>query len=198
MVNQALRHLDHPPPLITGDEIAARAQTVGNRIRLRWAAGFLLAAAIAGTAVATPGSPLRGWLSTLAERFRAEAPANEDAALLPPAPMAGVALIPGPALVIEFTDLQQVGQARVTMTDDNQVEVRAPSGAATFSSDAERLVIENRGATADFEIVLPRGASRIEIRLAGARVLIKERERVTLTRGTAESAGWAVPLTAPR
>lgn len=193
-----LRHLDHAVPRISADDVAARARVEGTRIRLRWAAGFVLAAALAGTAYAVPGSPLRGWFSTLAERFREEAVPNTDSALVPVAPMAGVAIVPGPALVIEFTDLQQQGQARVTLTDGDQVQVRAPSGAATFSSDPERLVIDNRGSTAEFEIEFPRGASWIEIRVAGARVLLKERNRVTLTRGAAEPAAWSVPLTPPR
>lgn len=193
-----LRHLDHVPPRITADDVAARARAEGTRIRLRWAAGLVLAAVLAGTAYAAPGSPLRGWLSTLAERFRAEAVPNADSALVAAVSMAGVAIVPGPALVIEFTQPQEQGEAKVTLTDGDQVQVRAPSGAATFSSDPERLVIDNRGSTAEFEIELPRGAVRIEIRVAGAAVLLKERDRVTLYRGTALPAAWTVPLTPRR
>ncbi len=193
-----LRYLDHEPPRITADDVAARARAEGTRIRLRWAAGFVLAAALAGTAYAAPGSPLRTWLSALAEQFRAEALPNVDSALVAGVSMAGLAIVPGPALVIEFAELQQQGQARVTLTDGDQVQVRAPSGAATFSSDPERLTIDNRGSTAGFEIELPRGASRVEIRVAGAVVLLKEGDRVTLMRGTAEPAAWTVPLTPPR
>ena len=192
-----LRHLDHDPPRITADDIAARARAAGMRARLRWAAGFVLVAAVAGTAYAAPGSPLRGWLSMLAERFRVEAVPNADSALVPNPSTAGVAIVPGAALVIEFTHQQQSGLARVTLTNGAQVEVRAPSGAATFSSDPERLVIDNQGSAADFAIVLPRGANRVEIRVGGFPVLLKARDRVTLTRGTAEPAAWVVPLTPP-
>ncbi len=193
-----LRYLDHQPPVVTADEIAARARETGNRIRLRWAAGFILAAVLAGTAVAMPGSPVRGWISSVTARLRGEsAPKSVDFA---PAPqeMAGIAIVPGTNFAIEFTRLQESGHARVTFTDGDQVQVSGPSGAASFSSDPERLVIDNEGSSADFAIELPRASPRIVIRVAGARVLLKQGDRVTLTRGTAEATSWILPLTVER
>ena len=189
---ELLRYLDHEPPKVTAEDIAARAEP---SVRFRWAAGLLLAAAIAGTALAAPGSPVREWLfgpPDASEGLEAELPAA-----LPDSAMAGIAIVPGQTLVIEFTSLQTAGTLRVTLIDGYQVQVSTPSSAASFSSDPERLVIENRG-TSDFEIVLPRSAPYIAIRVAGSTVLRKEGDRVILNRGTTEPASWNVPLTAPR
>jgi len=192
---ELFQFLDHPPPAVTADEIAAQSREAGNRIRLRWAAGFVLAAVLAGTAVAMPGSPVRGWISSVTARLRANpAPKAVDFAP-PPEELAGIAIVPGTALVIEFTSLQQAGQARVIFSEGDQVQVTAPSGAARFSSDPERLVIDNQNSSADFEIALPRATPRIVIRVAGVRVLLKQGDRVTLSRGTAESGFWILPLT---
>jgi len=193
-----LECLDHRPPLITADDIAARARETGARIQLRWAAGFILMAVLAGTAVAMPGSPVRGWIATVTARLRGNAaPKAVDFA---PAPqeMAGIAIVPGTNFAIEFTRLQENGRVRVTFNDGDQVQVSAPSGAASFSSDPERLVIDNEGSSADFAIELPRASPRIVIRVAGARVLLKQGDRVTLTRGTAEATSWILPLTVER
>jgi hypothetical protein len=193
-----LRYLDHQPPVVTAAEIAARARKTGDRIRLRWAAGFILVAVLAGTAVAMPGSPVRGWLSSVTARLRGgPAPKAVDFA---PAPeeMAGIAIVPGTNFAIEFTRLQENGRLRVTFTDGDQVQVSAPSGAASFSSDPEKVVIDNQGSSADFAIELPRASPRIVIRVAGVRVLLKQGDRVTLSRGTAESGSWILPLTVER
>ena len=187
-----LRYLDHEPPKVTVEDIAARAEP---SVRFRWAAGLLLAAAVAGTALAAPGSPVHEWLfgsPDASEGLEAEQPA-----VLPDSAMAGIAIIPGQSLVIEFTTLQTVGTVRVTLTSGDHVQVSAPSSAASFSSDPERLVIENKG-TSDFEIALPRSAPYIAIRVAGVTVLRKEGDRVILNTGTAEPGSWKVPLTAQR
>ena len=190
---ELLRYLDHEPPRVTADEIAVRAAQPGPRFW--WAAGLLLAAAIAGTAVAAPGSPVREWL--FGTRDASAGLEAEPHANVPDAAMAGIAILPGQKLVIEFTSLQAAGTLRVTLSASDQVEVSAPSSAASFSSDPERLVIENKG-TSDFDIALPRSAPYIAIRVAGATVLRKEGDRVILNTGTTEPTSWKVPLTAHR
>lgn len=188
---ELLRYLDHAPPLVTADDIAARAEP---RWRYRWAAGLILAVAIAGTAVAAPGSPVREWLFGPRVAHGAKALTS---ATLPEAAMAGIAIVPGQTLVIQFTSAQQAGTLRVALSDAHQVQVSAPSTAATFSSDAEQLVIANNG-TSDFDITLPRSAPYIAIRVAGVTVLRKEGDRVTLNRGATGAASWSIPLTADR
>jgi hypothetical protein len=190
---ELLRYLDHAPPQVSADDIAMLAAE--PRVTYRWAAGLLLAAAIAGTAVAAPGSPVREWL------FGSPAPTAgleaEPPATVPDLALAGIAIVPGQKLVIEFMGLQDSGTARVALIDGDQVQVSAPRNAASFSSEPERVVIENRGMS-DFDIALPRSAPYVAVRVAGVTVLRKEGDRVILNRGTTGPASWNIPLTARR
>ena len=112
-----------------------------------------------------------------------------------PAPaVAGVPIAPGQRLIIAFTSSQAEGDAHVRLTDGAEVVVRAPSGAATFSSDADRLVIDNRGGTGTFEIQIPRTAPRVEIVVDRTRRFLKEADRVTASEGPAAPGVYAIPL----
>jgi hypothetical protein len=187
-VHALLRHLDHPAPAITAEALAARAR----RPALAWgrrAAVVALGLGVAGAAYAAPGSPVPAWLRAAAEWVtgRSESPRQSPAAVQreQPAP-AGIAVAPGEVLVIEFAR-PSGGRALVTLTDGVEVEVRASTGAAAFTADGDRLVVDNAGA-ADFEILVPREAPRIEIRVAGRRVFFKHGPRVT-TEAVADQQG---------
>jgi len=103
--------------------------------------------------------------------------------------VAGIAVAPGRALVILFTSPQVEGQAQVSLTDGTEVVVRAPSGTATFTADVDRLVIDNPGSRATFEIQIPRAAPWVEIRVQGVPIFLKEGSRVT--------GSYLLPLTPP-
>jgi hypothetical protein len=87
-----------------------------------------------------------------------------------------------------------MGLARVRLTDSAHVVVRAANGAATFSSDADRLVIDNRGGVGTFEIQIPRSAPRVEVLVNGARRYLKEGDRVTVNEPAEEPGVYAIPL----
>jgi hypothetical protein len=107
---------------------------------------------------------------------------------------AGIAVIPGRNLLIIFTSPQTEGQALVSLTDGTDVVVRATMGAATFTSDVDRLVIDNQGSTATFEILIPRAAPRVEIRMGGDRIFLKDGLRVTTRESTDPRGPYLVPL----
>lgn len=174
-----LRQLDHPLPDVDVEALAARARGIGL-VWGRWAAGILLVLGAAGAAYAVPGSPVRGWVRSaaawIAREYRGPpAPKQADA----PSRGAGIAALPGRNYVIAFQSLESGGQARVSLTDGAEVIVRAPSGAARFTSAVDRLLIDNQGSGATFEIEIPRTALRVEIRVAGKRIFLKQGERVT-------------------
>lgn len=192
-----LRRVDHPPPLIHADAIAARARSfrVG-----RLAAGVLLAVGLAGAAYATPGSPLPGWLDSLADWIGgAAAPGpRAPAEVQGPEPAgAGIAVAPGRNLLILFRSSQADGQVQVTLTEGTDVVVRAPLGAATFTTDVDRLVIDNEGSVATFEILIPRTAPRVEIRVLGDRIFLKEGARVTTRESLNSRGAYILPLRPP-
>lgn len=193
-LGELFRHLDHPAPRMTASAVISRAQSE-SWSWLKRAAVILLMVSVAGVAWAAPGSPLRsilgralGWVRAghVTVAPRATAPA-------PPA-ISGVAVAPGSRLLILFTSAQAGSAARVSLTDDEDVVVRAPVGAAAFTSDDDRLVIENGGAAATFEIGIPRGAPHIEIRVAGTRIFAKNGPRVWSNAGAATAGAYSIPL----
>ncbi len=196
-----LRHVDHPAPHIDAEAIVTRAR--GREVRevrwQRWAAGVVLAVGAAGVAYAAPGSPLRavaravmGWVEGGSGAPRSAAPMRA------PDPVAsGIAVAPGRELTILFTASQAGAEARVSLTDRTEVVVRALGGPAAFTSDVDRLVIENQGSPADFEIQIPRAAPRVEIRVGAERIFLKEGPRVTPEQLAAAGPPYLLRLTRP-
>ena len=181
-----LRELDHPPPIVSAEAVADRARSP-RAVWGRWAAGILLFAGIAGVAYAAPGSPLRDWVRSAAALILGSEPGLQEPtrAESPEARLAGIAAVPGSELVIAFESPEPGGVAQVSLTTGTEVTVRAPMGAASFTSAADRLVIDNAGTGARFEIKIPRAALRVEIRVAGERIFLKDGPRVA-TKGSAE------------
>ncbi|MDQ3138178.1 MAG: hypothetical protein M3Q93_11410, partial [Gemmatimonadota bacterium] len=127
------------------------------------------------------------WAATLVARLtgRTEQPSPASADSAPAQAhagdrgRAGIAVAPGRALTIDFTSSERGGLVRVSLVERGQVVVQAPAGAATFTTDAERLTIEGHGAVDTFAIAIPRDARRVELEAAGTRLLLAERGRVT-------------------
>ena len=165
--------LDHPVPRVDARAVAALA-TRRRPAYLRWAAGIVLGLGLAGAAYALPGSPLRAWVRALVHGT-APGPTQADSGF------AGIAVAPGQGLSVVFTARQAVGSADVILTDSAEVVVRALTGAATFTSAADRLVIENTGSDATFEIQIPRAAPRVEILVEGSSILLKAGDHLTAT-----------------
>ena len=194
-VRAQLRQLDHAAPRITAAQIAARARAgegargVPGVRRLRWAAGIVLALGLAGAAYAAPGSPVRAWVRAALAWVSGKPDGTPTSPQRPaPEPRSGIAVAPGQALIISFASRQHPAEVRVSLTDGQEVVVRAPMGAATFTSDVERLVIHPTGAVrggggggggAVFEIEIPRTAPRVEIQVQGERRFLKLGPAVT-------------------
>jgi anti-sigma factor RsiW len=178
-VLERLRRVDHAPPPIAVGAILGR----GRRRAAGWgrlAAGIFLALAAVGVAYAAPGSPFHGVLQRIVEWARGSSKPPIHAAPSPEAVggQAGIAVAPGDRLTIAFADEQSGGTATVSLTDGSDVVVRALGGTTTFTSEVDRLSIEHRGAPGRFEILLPRGAASVEIRVGGHRSFLTEASRV--------------------
>ena len=65
---------------------------------------------------------------------------------------------------------------------------------ATFTSDINRLVIDNQPTSAIFEIAIPRSAPRVEIEVHGRRVFLKDRDQVTAGGVTVANQQYLIPL----
>jgi hypothetical protein len=194
-----LRQVDNPIPVIDPQALAARLRWTTPAIS-RWAAGILLFLGVAGAAYALPRSPLRDWVrSAVAWIADAEpAPEQPPTSDAPTAPVAAIASLPGNRFVIEFESAEQGGQANISLTDRRDVIVRAPAGTASFTSRAGRLNVANAGVGARYEISIPRSAPRVEIRVAGTPVFVKDGARVTSDRARTVAGGYLVSLSPSR
>ena len=188
-----LRRLDHPTPALNAEVLAAKARAARHTWG-SWAAAVLLFLGIAGAAAALPGSPVRRWIQTAAARIGgAERPvSSEPRGSTEQA--AGIAAVPGREFVVSFNSPEQGSHARVSLTDGAEVVVRAPSGAASFTSDAERLVVDNHGSGATYEIEIPRTAPHVEIRVGGNRIFLKEGSRVVTKTPAEDGQHYLLPL----
>ena len=98
--------------------------------------------------------------------------------------------------MIHFTSFRAGSSARVTLTDGSEVIVRAPVGAASFTTNDDRLVIENAGVEARFEVEIPRTAPHVEIQIAGKHVFTKDGQSI-LPRTALQSGPYVIPLVRP-
>ncbi len=190
-VDTLLLRLDHGvPPL--------RATVVMNTARrrsMRWlhyAAALLLLTTLGGVAYAASDSPLPrlmqrvvSWVRSIprtaatTDASKAQVTAIAPIAPTTPESVSGVAVAPGRSLTILFATEQTGGGAHVTLTDHDEVIVRAPTGAAEFTSTDGRLAIVNKAPDAVYGIDIPRRATHIEIRVHGRRVFVLDAGRIT-------------------
>ena len=194
-----LASLDHAPRHVTASAVIARAR----RYPLAWAnraAAVLLMVSVAGVAWAAPRTRLVSMVEAVFHAIHLDRKSPAPARVVPvPTPnAAGIAVAPGRSLTVVFTSAQTAGSARVRLSDGSDVVVRAPAGSATFTSAGERLVIDNPRSTAGFEIEIPRAAPRVEIRVAGGRVFLKDGARITAANSAAADSVYVVSLSGKR
>lgn len=195
-INLLLRQLDHPGPLVPVAAIIAKARE-GKPRWSRWAAAILLMAGLGGVAYAIPGSPVPRWVAAAVSRFTGShrpTPSLDSVITPPDAAIAGIAMEPGADFRIVFSHLADRGVARVTLDGGTDVIVRAPAGAATFTSDVNRLVIDNQAGTAVFDIMIPRSALRVEIQVAGHRIFLKDHDRIEADSASVSHQQYLLPL----
>jgi hypothetical protein len=177
-VNMLLAQLDHQLPRVNAEALLARSR--GRDRWGRWAAGIVLVAGTTSAVFALTNSPLRQWLRSPGEQTVEQLSAPTQNIRTDTPDEAGIAVMPSARFRILFSAPQSQGEASVSLTDSAEVFVRARGGAATFTSDDHELVIANDGSTANYDIQLPRAATRIEIWVERRRVLVKEGSNITL------------------
>ena len=204
-VHALLRAVDDPaPPRISAEAVAARAQAgvaagprAGDLAWLRRAAAILVVVGIAGAAYAVPGSPIRQWVHAIVQKLGGRpgpttGPAPGDSTAIG----AGISILPEQKLLILFRSAKGDGQIFVSLTDEPEVQVHAPTGAAAFTSSAGQLLIDVQDPSATFEVEIPRSAPWVEIQTGIGQVFLKEGERVT-TKGSKDAVGGYLFRLAP-
>jgi hypothetical protein len=192
-----LREVDHPLPDADPRVIVASGRSPRSRWQ-RWAAGFLLVAAAGGAAYAAPGSPLPGALDRLvATLVPLQSPPGTGGTVTDSAPPgAGIAVAPGERLTIRFAVESWNAFATLSLTAGDEVEIRAVEGAATFSSDVDRLSIRTSG-PARFEILIPRSAHSVDVWAGDIPVFRKRAGDVVTETQPGADGRYSLTLSAP-
>jgi hypothetical protein len=195
-----LARLDHAVPLFDPASLMRPDQIAPGRDWRRRAAVIVLFLGGAGVAYAAPGSPLPGWIRTIAVSLAGShqptsppAPAPR-AAVDEVAPPSGIAVSSGQRLAIAFEHEQSAGMVTLRVTDGPDVVVRAVHGSAAFRTDVARLTIANEGSTADYEIEVPRNAPWVEVLVSGRRVLLKHDTLVDSPIARRDRGAYVLPL----
>jgi hypothetical protein len=182
---ERLRTLDHP--------VAARARPdlVPTPARFerpwrRWAAGIGLLVGLTGGAYAAV---------YLAEHVgRDRRPDSAQSASVDTVTQ-GVGVLPGERLTIVFATARPDRTVTIALTAGEEVMVRAVNGAATFSSEPERLAVDNTGSVARFEIDIPSTARQVEVRVGSRTVFTKRLAEVSAPTGRRDPRGrYVIPL----
>ena len=87
------------------------------------------------------------------------------------------------------------GEIQVTLTGGDEVRMRAPAGAATFTAGANQILVEHP-TSALYEIEIPRAAPAVEIQVDGRRIFLKSGARVTAATPAIAPDEYILPLTA--
>ncbi|HEY3156681.1 MAG TPA: hypothetical protein VGK76_08675 [Candidatus Eisenbacteria bacterium] len=162
---------------------------------MRRVAAILIVVGIAGAAYAVPGSPVRKWVHAIAQKMggrpgRTPGPAPGES----PAIGSGISVLPEEKLLILFKSAQGDGQVFVSLTDGPEVQIHAPTGAASFTSSTDQLLIDVQDPSATFEVQIPRSAPWVEIQTGTGRVFLKEGQRVTTSRSKDAVGGYLFRL----
>lgn len=179
-VMAALRLLDHDAPM---RRLPARATAVASPA-LRWrriAAGAVLVLTTGGLAWAAPRFPFLSFVERLTGVDRAPKPVAAAPATTAPATTApaGLAVEPGPSLVIEFDGETAGLEVSVALADTSLVSIQALRGRPDFAAAPGRLLVTNHDSASQIAITIPRTAVHVELRLGGQRLYLKRGSRLT-------------------
>jgi hypothetical protein len=108
---------------------------------------------------------------------------------------AGIAVPPSARFVIRFTTTQRKGSVTVTLTNEPDISISSLYGTATFTSENDRVTIDNAGSEASYDIELPRTARWVEILVASRRILLKRGDQIVTSRGADAGGHYVLPLT---
>jgi len=189
-----LGHLDHTPRPTSAHALLREAALRQRDAFRRAAATILLTLGTAATVWALPAS--RNWI---VDRFGSNPQRVESGSPAPqpttsPA-ISGIGVPFGTRLVIEFAAPQAAGHADIVFSDEGE-EIRIRTvGQAVFDVVADdRVSIQNRGSTADFEIAIPRAAPYVEVRVGEVRIFLKEGASITAGEAARTDGSYTLPL----
>jgi hypothetical protein len=82
----------------------------------------------------------------------------------------------------------------VELHDAAALSVRAPSGTVSYVSSSTLLRVNNRRAISDITVLIPRSATRVEVRVGHRRVFLKDGQRIDTDAPATVPDAWRIPL----
>ena len=172
--------LDHPAPRLDPEDVMHASRGV-----LGWgrrAALVFLGLGLAGVAYAAPGSPVPGWLRSIATPTRpapaAPVPRSSADDRSGDPGVSGIAVSPGERLADHCCRRPPRALAYVSLGDSADIAF-GWSRARRRSAPASIGWRWRRRSSAVFRIVVPRAAPRVEIRAGRSRLFLKRGARIT-------------------
>lgn len=191
-----LGRLDEVAPATDISAVVRRARRPGRPLG-RLAATLVLSAGLATAAYAMPGSPLPRWLVQVRQWIAGPVPVVPPTPVPPPVQgSSGIAVAPGEHFTIEFTVPQDTGTVTVRLGDGPALVATALGPGAAFETGPSRLVIRNEGARIGYEVLLPRTAASVDLRVAGRWLLHKRGQRIEAPVEAAPDGSYPIPLSA--
>jgi hypothetical protein len=100
----------------------------------------------------------------------------------------------GSTLTVSFRRVQRGGLLRIRIVDAATVSVQALQGGATFVTAEDELSVENTEAANDYGIDIPQRAARVEVRLAGRVVFLKQGTDIVTEAAAGSDGSYVLPL----
>lgn len=196
-LSRMLALIDHPVPALRANDVMRRARMrSGRRTALAAAAGVILVASVATAAV--PGSFLRRSLQHLIDGRRAVPLARQSSDIAASAAARGIAFAPGPQVDVDFRAEQLSGALQVRWADVPSVMLAqtGSSGDAHYALTPGGVIVDNRGSTASYSLVLPRTLARARVRIVGRLVFAKDADSVSCTGARVDSGSCVIEVAA--
>jgi hypothetical protein len=170
-VAEVLGAADHVPPVVSPDDLIARARRIR---RSRWpalAAGIAaVGVAIVGAAAVIPRLPLTVHLGRVAKVDSAAIAGQQPAELR----ASSVGFTPAGVVNVTFASTQSSGEIGVTLSDSPVVRVSHRAGSVSYLVTMEGMLVENAGSGASYEITVPRAAASVHVRVGNWTVFARD------------------------
>lgn len=190
LLHGLLEEVDREPPPLDWD-VVTRGARGGETRRSLLAAGLAFLLLTAGLLYAIPGSPVRGWI---------HAALGDDPLPTTTAPRprdtsrSGIAVVPTDPFEVRFVAPQSAGTIRIVLVPSSRLELIVAGEPVELESDADRLVVSNRGSNASYELSVPRTLGSIRIRVVSRTIFEKLGETVRAVGVREEDGAYLVTL----
>ncbi len=145
-----------------------------------------------------PGSPVRSWLARIfaGAGETVESPAGGQQAGIPGAQPAGVSVLPSARFELVFEANQDSGLIRIALANQAEVAVQSDREGVGYSVEPSGVRVLNAGSSANYQVVIPRDAESVSIRV-GDTIVFEKRGATIVTAAARDDAGrYVVDLSA--